>query len=96
MHDMPEHTMMPVNADGQGPVPESEAAAYACWCGKDCGLLQHVYSQSGGRMCEEMAAEGLTAPEIDHPTIPGFCPLSHAYTVGLMRLLLDTEGEDNG
>lgn len=35
MFDVPKHCAMPVNARGEGPVEDSEAAAYACWCGDD-------------------------------------------------------------
>lgn len=33
MFDMPEHLMIPVTAEGHGPVDEDEAAGWACWCG---------------------------------------------------------------
>lgn len=38
MFDVPEHLMIPVNKDGQGPADENETVGMACWCGgkEDC------------------------------------------------------------
>lgn len=38
MWDLPDHFMIPVNADGDGPVDEADADHWACWgCdGVDC------------------------------------------------------------
>lgn len=43
MFDIPEHQMMPVNENGQGPVPDQEAARFVCWCGKD-GCIDFLLS----------------------------------------------------
>lgn len=37
MYDMPEHLVMPINAQGQGPAKPEETVAFVCWCGtKGC------------------------------------------------------------
>lgn len=37
MYDMPEHLMMAVNENGQGPADPEETVAFVCWCGtKGC------------------------------------------------------------
>jgi hypothetical protein len=37
MWDVPEHLLVPVTANGEGPAEGKEIAYYACWCGvKDC------------------------------------------------------------
>lgn len=35
MFDLPEHMLIPVNEDGDGPVDEADAARWVCWCGDD-------------------------------------------------------------
>ena len=93
MHDMPEHLMVPIDEDGNGPVGQSETWGYRCWCNTDCGTVQHVLNTEGGAMCEDMAREGMAVMLI--PGTPqGFCPKCHAYTMGLFKLLRDAEGRD--
>lgn len=33
MFDIPEHMIIPVDEDGNGPVDEAEAHHWVCWCG---------------------------------------------------------------
>jgi hypothetical protein len=38
MFDLPDHLLIPVDGDGNGPVDEADAHHWACWCGRpDCG-----------------------------------------------------------
>ena len=94
MFEVPEHQMMPVDKDGNGPVGQDEMWGYRCWCNTDCGTVEHVYNAQGGPMCEDMAREGFDPPEVSGEHRPGFCVKCHAYTVGLFKLLLDAERED--
>jgi hypothetical protein len=95
MHDMPEHLMMPVNAEGQGPVTDAEASAYACWCGTECGLQQHIYSATGTLLCEDMKAHDAEPALLgDVKVLPGYCPACAGYSVGLLRLLAAAQGHE--
>jgi len=89
MFDMPEHQMMPVDENGDGPVHDNDAVAYRCWCGTDCGTLQHVYNTEGGTLCADMKREGVAMPDLISVPRPGFCPPCLAYTIWTFQMLRD-------
>lgn len=43
MYDVPEHLIIPVNRDGDGPVPDAEFDHYDCWCADPkCAILEDL------------------------------------------------------
>lgn len=59
MFDVPEHLIIPVNEQGQGPVDEAEAHHWACWCGKESCVTYFMWP------CDKRRAHG------SHDDCPG-------------------------
>lgn len=59
MWDIPDHLMIPVSEDGRGPVPESDAHHWACWCGDDACLGA---GQEPSTDCEDICMDRCQGP----------------------------------
>jgi hypothetical protein len=91
MHDT--HQMIPVDENGDGPCRPEDTRAFRCWCGTDCGTVEHVRTPSGFPVCSTPCFEvdDLAVMAARTHPVPGFCPDCHAYAQALMHGL--TEGE---
>lgn len=91
MHDIPKHQMIPLNEDGEGPCSAVDTRSFRCWCGTDCGTLEHVYD-NGEPICQTPGFEvdPLAVMEARTSPVPGFCPDCHAYASALIHAI--TEG----
>ena len=86
MYDTPKHQMIPVNEDGQGPCTADETRAFRCWCGKDCGTLEHVTADDGRPVCRGgIDVDTLAVMEAQISPVPGFCSDCHAYAMSLIH-----------
>lgn len=91
MAEVPEHVMIPLDVNDQGPADPEDTVRWACWCNTDCGTVQHINSSEGTKMCEDFADVVDVQPVLyeDPSKAGGRCTLCAGYALALQRMLAE-------
>lgn len=89
MEEVPEHVMIPVDINDEGPAEPENTVRWLCWCNTDCGTVQHIYSTDGNRsqMCLDLADTDIIPVKYeDEQMAGGRCPVCAGYALRLQQM----------
>jgi len=98
MFETPLHQMIPVDKDGNGPCSVDEQWGFRCWCGVNCGNVEHFRDLDGTPFCADpgdfdRSVSSLAMIEVTMAPRPGFCTACHAFGVDVMLALTEPPAE---